>query len=542
MHQARQWWRAAAVYAGITLVFVSPLIDYRHLADASYEGDARLLIWTLAWDAHALLNGQSLFDANMFHPAPRALTWTEHHAGVALFAFPIYATTSNPVLAYWVIWLLSFPLNALAMHALAWRLVRDHRAAMVAGIVYAFCFFRMHHAHGHVQLLWTWALPLIPLAMEGWFRRPTAGRTALLTCLVLVQALTTWYLAVFAALLSLVTFTLLVRDHRLSGAHLGRGAVAIACAAAVLAWFARPYFALQTPGVSEAFESSADLAAYVLPPENTWLGQWLLANTSLKPRWIWGEQTLYAGLSAIALAAVGAWALGRGHPVSLQRVTAAVLIAGAAALVLSFGPTTSGLAPFDLVARLPGMSMLRSPARFALLAMVGVATLAAHGAAFLLARKGRAARALVPLAAAAFLLESFVVGFPAGRPMPFPVPEVYRRVSSLPPGAVLSLPSYRGSPEGFREADYLYYSTVHWQPIANGFGRHEPLTHRDNLAEMVQFPAPVAINRLRQLGIRYVVLHTARDGRLRDAASAADGQPGIRLVGQFAGDYLYEVT
>lgn len=541
MDHARPWWCAAGIYAGITLLFVNPLINYRHLAEASYEGDSRLLIWTLAWDAHALLNGQPLFDANMFHPEPHALTWTEHHAGVALFAFPIYAMTSNPVLAYWVIWLLSFPLNALAMHALAWRLVRDHRAATVAGVVYAFCFFRMHHAHGHVQLLWTWALPLIPLAMEGWFRKPTAGRTLLLTCLVLVQALTTWYLAVFAALLSLVTFVLLVREHPPTRAHFGSGVVALACAAVVLVWFARPYFALQTPGVSEAFESSADLGAYLLPPENTWVGRWLLANTSLKPRWIWGEQTLYAGMSAIALAAVGAWAFGRGQPVPAPRVTSAVLIAGAIALALSFGPTRSGLAPFDVVALMPGMSMLRSPARFALLAMLAVATLAAYGAALLLKRERRAGQVVVALAGVVFLAESFVVGFPAGKPMPFRVPAVYQHVASLPPGAVLSLPSYRGSPEGFREADYLYFSTVHWHPIANGFGRHEPLTHRDNLADMVRFPAPVAMNRLRQLRITYVVLHTARDERLREAASAAEGHADVRLLGRFGDDYLYEV-
>lgn len=541
MHRARQWWLAAAAYTGITLVFVSPLVNYRHLGDASYEGDSRLLIWTLAWDAHALLSGRSLFDANMFHPAAQALTWTEHHAGVALFALPIYAVTTNPVLAYWAVWLLSFPLNALAMHALAWRLVRDHRAAMLAGMVYAFCFFRMHHAHGHVQLLWTWALPLIPLAMEAWFRKPTTARTLLLTSLVVVQALTTWYLAVFVALLSLATFVMLLRDHWLTRGHIGRGALALTAATGVMWWFARPYFALQTPGVIEAFDSSADLAAYLLPPENTWLGQWLLANTSFKPRWIWGEQTLYAGASAVALAAAGAWALARSRSVPSSRLTYAVLIAGAAALVLSFGPTASGLAPFDLVARLPGMSMLRSPARFALLAMLAVATLSTYGAAFLLRRNGTGSRVSVALLGMAFLAESFVVSFPAGKPMPFPVPEVYHRVSSLPTGAVLSLPSYRGSPEGFREADYLYYSTVHWHPIANGFGRHEPLSHRDNLSALVQFPAPAAMDRLRALGIRYVVLHTGRDDRLRAAVSAAAGRSDLELLGRFGDDHLYEV-
>ena len=56
----RAWWLAAAGYAVLTLVFVSPLVNYAHLADATYPGDARLLVWTLAWDgwtAGAVVSG-----------------------------------------------------------------------------------------------------------------------------------------------------------------------------------------------------------------------------------------------------------------------------------------------------------------------------------------------------------------------------------------------------------------------------------------------------------------------------------------------------
>ena len=261
----------------------------------------------------------------------------------------------------------------------------------------------------------------------------------------------------------------------------------------------------------------------------------------MKPRWIWGEQTLYAGTTAIALAAVGAWALTRRRTAPACRLTHALWITGAIALLLSWGPTKSGLSPFDLIARLPGMSMLRSPARFALLVMLALAALAAYGTAFLVKRQGRRAWVLVALLAAAFLAESFLVRFPAGKPMPFAVPEVYHRLASLPPGAVLSLPTYRGRQDGFREADYLFYSTVHWRPIANGFGRHEPLAHRDNLSALVQFPAAVAIERLRALGIRYVVVHTGRAAELRAAVAAAGDSPDVEMLGKFGDDYLYRV-
>ena len=82
---------------------------------------------------------------------------------------------------------------------------------------------------------------------------------------------------------------------------------------------------------------------------------------------------------------------------------------------------------------------------------------------------------------------------------------------------------------------------VHWHPVANGFGRHEPLPHRDNLAALVQFPAPVAIQRLRTLGIRYVVLHTGRASGLRAAVATAGDRSDVELLGTFGDDYLYQV-
>ena len=121
---------------------------------------------------------------------------------------------------------------------------------------------------------------------------------------------------------------------------------------------------------------------------------------------------------------------------------------------------------------------------------------------------------------------------PGSRDSPWP---------SRAPGAVLSLPTYRDTPEAFREADYVFYSTRHWHPIVNGFGRHEPPAHGDNITTLARFPAPEAIRRLRELGVRYVVLHTARASELRAAVEGARGNPDIEPLGQFGEDYLYRV-
>jgi hypothetical protein len=530
-------------YAALTAVVVQPLVDFRNLGSASYEGDARLLIWTLGWDAHALLTATPLFDANMYYPEPHALSHAEHHIGIGLFAVPFYAATANPILAYWVLWLLAFPLNALAMHVLAWRVTRDHTAAFTAGCIYAFCFFRMHHAHGHIQLLWTWSIPLVPVALDDWLDSPTIPRAVAVTTAFLLAALTSWYLAVFVAILAIVSLLCLIPGRHIGGAHLRQALAAGIGGVIVLGWFAHFYTGLATGPLAEAAANAADLESYLAPPENTWLGQALMRYTSIRPRWIWGEQTLYVGMAVLALSAAGVTRLGAGTALSdrERRLVAAVVIAAGVSLALSVGPTSTGLSPFDLLSWVPGLPLLRAPARFALLVMLGAALLSALGVSWLQGRYGQRARIPVAALLCLFFLESFLVAFPAGKPRSLEVPVPYRMLATLPPGSVLSLPTYRGTPEAFRESDYLLFSTAHWKPIVNGFGRQEPPQHASRMGVLASFPSPDALALMRRLGIRYVVVHTRRASELASSVNDARSSAAARLVYGADGDFLFEV-
>jgi hypothetical protein len=531
----KQWTSIAAALTVLTLVMGSPLVDVRHLTDASYEGDSRLLMWTLAWDARALSTGAPLFDANIFFPEPQAFRFTEHHIGIGVFALPVYALTGNAVLSYWVVWLLAFPLNGLAMSALAYRVTRSPAAAFAAGLVYAFSFFRMHHAHGHLQLLWTWGFPLIPLALERWAVRPSAGRALVASILVVLQSLAGGYLAVMVAVLSTVTILFLLPVHRPPLRPLAIATLIAVVSVSSLFWFAQPYLSLEGSAAPELAGNSADVASYLVPPENTWAGP-LAARAGLAPRWIWGEQTLYSGVLALTFSAIGRCAWRR----RWDSISLAVVVTGVLALLLSFGPG-EGWSPFDLFARLPGMSLFRAPARFALLVVLATALLVAIAVAWLQPRLGRAAAPVLLLLAALGLSESYVIDFPAGQPAPTPIPPVYERIAALAPGAVLSLPAYRGTPDAFRQADYLLFSTAHWHPIVNGAGRQEPPQHGERMTVFARFPSQQAVDRLREVGVRYVVLHTGRASELREAVRAAETAAGVRLIGTFGDDFLYEV-
>src|SRR5439155_19286246 len=189
----------------------------------------------------------SLFDANKLYPLPNALAYGEHLFGISLFTLPVYAATRNPVLAYNVVWIFAYLAAAAAVHWVAWRYTRDHLASMVAGMAFAFCFFRMHHGHGHLNLIWCFWIPLSFIAIERWVDSPTWTRIALLVAIVVLQALAAWYQAVLIAVADLLFLMWLfaAEGRRMTPARFVAQAGAAAIAALAMLWpFARHYFGL----------------------------------------------------------------------------------------------------------------------------------------------------------------------------------------------------------------------------------------------------------------------------------------------------------
>jgi hypothetical protein len=538
------------VYLAACRVMLAPIVNFSQLRTASFGGDVRAFIWVLAWDNHAVLDRvPSLFDANKLFPLQNSLAYGEHLFGISLFTLPLYAATRNPVLAYNVVWVLAYLLTAAAVHALAWRYTRDHLAAMTAAMAFTFCFFRMHHGHGHLNLLWCFWIPLSFLAMDRWTTRPTWTRIGILTVVIVLQALAAWYQAVLIAVADLIFFFWLVAVERrtLRLPRMLIQGLAGALVAFALVWpFARHYFILHDEPPSYAAAASADLAGWLVPPENTWMGQWLLAHGVKGPRWIWGELTVYLGWITLGLAAAGAVVSIRSRDPLVRRARF-FLVLGAIAAVLALGPSSSevasgsfGWSPFGLLARVPGLSLFRIPARYTELVNLALAVLAATACAALHRRFGRAGRAVTIALTVALLSEFYVVNFPGGAPQPFAVPAVYKYIATLSPGAVLSLPDYARTALWFQEADYSYFSTAHWHPAVNGDSREFPPAFVEFTDRVKQFPDPAAAAAMREAGVKYVVLH-AGQREAADLLAPAEASPDFRLLVRFDRDYLFEV-
>src|SRR5574341_555214 len=107
----------------LTLILTWPLArDFgRSLPTVVGLPDALLQAYILNWDLGALSTRPlGVFDAPIFHPEPRTLTYMDHLLGEALVASPISALTHNPAAAYNAVVVFSFLASAWAMY----RLVR----------------------------------------------------------------------------------------------------------------------------------------------------------------------------------------------------------------------------------------------------------------------------------------------------------------------------------------------------------------------------------------------------------------------------------
>jgi hypothetical protein len=110
--------------------------------------------WILHWDFHQIFRDPlHLFDANIFFPSRYALAFSENLLGAAFFGFPLYALGLSTLTVYNVIFLLGVFLSGLAAWALAREVTGDPVASGVAGLVYAFCPWRIAQIP-HIQFQW----------------------------------------------------------------------------------------------------------------------------------------------------------------------------------------------------------------------------------------------------------------------------------------------------------------------------------------------------------------------------------------------------
>lgn len=190
-------WKAALLYAALTVLFAYPLSLRAGEALFGDNPDTHLFIWILAWDAHAFLHQPlAIFDANIYYPYPLTLAYSENLIGLAVFAAPVLWLTGNPVLAMNVAALLACVLCGVGGYVLGRRVGLGSPAAIICGLVFAFSparFVRTGQLHvGAVQ----W-IPFTLASLHAYLDHGGKWHLRAAVAFFSLQALTTGHGAVY---------------------------------------------------------------------------------------------------------------------------------------------------------------------------------------------------------------------------------------------------------------------------------------------------------------------------------------------------------
>ncbi len=638
-------------------------------------GDSLLNMWILGWGAEhvpRLLMGQislqQFWNANIFHPEPLALAFSEHLFGQVVQVLPVYHATHNVILSYNLVFLTSFSLSGLGMFLLVKDLfpedgnrgTRAVAAAFVAGLIYAFLPYRVAQI-AHIQSLGSqW----MPLALYGLRRFVVSGRTRPLVGGSAALLMQNWscgyYMVFFAPFVPLFVIhqmwaAVRLREWKVWAKLTGAAAVVTAGTWPFLALYleAERVHGFERP-LAEVNRFSADVYSY------------FSASAALR---VWGEVMqafpkpegeLFFGLVPMVLAAIGLVGLSpvehaRAKALALQAARAPAggvpiaapamgcplagasslafcsrsssfrslaflaivftggfvtslagipiratngsrLLAGiaivtglllassaearrqasavlrtpmaiAAALTLlaawlSLGPTPQSrgqilqLPPlyallYDYV---PGFSGLRVPARYAMVAGVFLSILAGGGAAVLI-RRAKSGAWMTAAIALLFLVEASFAPMPVnlswgGRGIEPPdhvepasrAPAVYQHLAAMPDAKVIAEFPF-GEPAW--ELRYVYYSTVHWKPIVNGYSGAFPQGYLARVAVLQRLDQrpDEAWRALKDAGTTHVVVHEGAfaPGEADVVKGWLENHFAVEIA-RFDGDLLYDVT
>jgi hypothetical protein len=400
-------------------------------------GDPALNCWILGWDmSHMLrfLKGdlaafRGFWSANIYHPEPLSLAYSEHLLAQALQALPIYALTGHLVLSYNLLFVSTFVLSGLGTFLLVRELTGSPRAAFVAGLVYAFAPYRIGQ-YNHLQVLSSQWMPFVLFGLRRYFvtQRPWPLAGAALA-LVAQNLSCGYFLLFFAPFVAAYVLYECVERGLLADFRMWRDlGLAAAVVVAVTVPVLRPYLELRAAGgilreLWEVESFSADVLSYLTaPPDQQLWGRFL--QVFPKP-----EAALFPSCIALLLAAVGVaahtrsvWTSAKRHPLAsftdgsrrAGRILALILFALAVSQMLVVLGLLAGL-PMSL----PGLSMrsLGHALRTLVLASVALLLISPRARGFVRGQSGSTVAFFVFATLAAFALSLGPTVTTGGRPI-----------------------------------------------------------------------------------------------------------------------------
>lgn len=525
-----------ALFAALAVFHTWPLATAPGALSRHDNADALLNEWVVAWVAHQLAHDPlRLFQANIFHPEPNTLAFSEHLFVQGVMGVPLRWAGLQTTAVHNVLLILGFALTGWTMALVLWRWTGDTWAAVIGGMLLAFNAHSLSRV-AHLQAVHVEFLPLAVFALDRLLAVPRVRHALGLAAAFALQSLTSNYLLVFLTFGLTGAALTRARDWMGRRRTLGMIALAAASAAVLLAPFLYPYWqAREQQGLGRSLAEAATYAA-------SWR-DYLAASGRLHYEW-WSAPFsrdagafLFPGVTAMVLAGV---AVGTGRAWAPH--ARLWLGMGLAGLVLSFGAAMPGYE--YLHGAVPLLHGIRASVRFGYLVLAAVAALAAFGLLALRTRLAtrRGLRAAVSLAALV-LVTAEAARVPVGYTRARTVPSVYRFLADEPNAVVVELPIFDGV-DRFRNARYMLHSTRHWRPLVNGYSGFTPASFRRHAVAARAFPEPEALAYLRGLGVTHVFVHANWFTEVYGAAQLEriPRAPGLRLLLDGGNLTIYELS
>lgn len=551
---AKAWPHALVLllYTVLTLYFLQPLLG-KFFSDVPFGGDSWIFYWDLWWVKKALteLFTNPFFTNYVNYPGGASLNFHTLAFLDGVMAIPLQWLGMSLAGAYNTLVLLGFIFSAYGMWLLADYVVKNKWAAFIAGLIFGFSPFHFAHLNGQLNFVTIQWMPFYLLFMlkvaDRWQVPLKQGWKNILIAAVFLalNALTEWTLAAFLGLLTVFYLLYRLYRERNDWKNVLRGPVLRL--ALVLVVFGVITSPVLLPMLAEARSNknlvfnpdetiyySADLLSFVTPYEyHPILGNWA-KTTAEKFSGNAAERTTYLGFVGLALAVV---ALGlrffyrkRPPSVDTMRGVGFWFLSAISAVILALGPLLviggrnfftvfklNILLPYGLFYYLPFFSIMRTPARFGLVAILALAIVAAFGFKGLvglleprLEKRGNPLKLGVTLAltgvVSLLILFEFAPYVTTATPVVPPIYNVVRQDTNQN-HVVLELP--------YRPASHFYIAQVAYnKPMIGGYLARQvdnPLVDQNPALKTLALRQPATgggtIDQLKQANVTYVFVN-----------------------------------
>ncbi len=514
-----------AIFAALSVAMTYPLALRFSTSLPAGAGDLWQNYWNFWWWKRAIFElGQSPYHTgDLFFPGGTDLIFYTHSSFNQIIAMPLNLLL-GPAAAYNFCVLLALTLSGYGAHRLVVELTGNVRAGVLAGIVFAYFPQHMEQTLEHLNLF---SVQFIPWSLAYLIRLcRVGGRRNVIrlgVCFAL-NALCSWHLGLKLILvMAPLAVVLMLRRQRPAKATLRDLSLAGALATVLIAPFVGPLMIEMATGAEYFHKPEVPRGidpTYILTPQfsHPIFGP-LVLGRYLDRAYQAAGFICYLGVAPLGLALVAA--------VRRRKRSALWVVIGLGAFILALGlnPFWDGdlvegvTLPFGLLNPIPLFGEMNVANRFLILTSLALAVLAGMGWSSL-----RKPSSPLFLGLASVILFEYLW-------LPYPVQDVkfssgYERLRvDASRGAVLDIPFHQRN----RTVHNMAAQTVHGRPIGGGYLTTYPpepdelIASEAALADLAGVPKlerPVDLDRIRELGFAWVVLHKYREASYGDRAVA----------------------